>query len=66
VPVIFEANLIKFIVSRAILSGWLSKLTIILEQYDLVYVLQKAIKGQVVPNFLVNNPVLDDWELNDD
>ena len=65
-PVIFEANLIKFIVSRAILSGWLSKLTIILEQYDLVYVLQKAIKGQVVPNFLVNNPVLDDWELNDD
>jgi len=47
------------------LSGWLAKWVVILEQYNLVYVPQKSIKGQVVADFLADHPIPDEWELND-
>ena len=37
-----------------------------LQQYDLAYVLQKAVKGQALANFLADHPVLSDWEFSDD
>jgi len=36
------------------------KWAIILKQYDLVYVPQKAIKGQALVDFLVNHPIPND------
>jgi len=38
----------------------------ILKQYDLVYVPQRAVKGQALADFLAGRPIPDDWELNDD
>jgi len=38
----------------------------ILKQHDLVYVLQKAVKGQALADFIANHPMLDEWEINDD
>ena len=66
VRVISKADLIKYILSRPVLNGCLAKWAIILEQYDLVYVPQKAIKGQVPADFLADHPIPDEWELNDD
>ena len=37
-----------------------------LQQYDFAYVLQKAVKGQALANFLADHPVLSDWEFSDD
>jgi len=37
-----------------------------LEQYDLVYVPQKAVKGHALADFLADHPIPDEWELNDD
>jgi len=45
VRVIFKDDQIKYILSRPVLSGQLAKLDVILEEYDHVYVPQKAIKG---------------------
>jgi len=59
--VISKANPIKYILSRPILSGRLVKWAVILTQYDLVYVLQKAIKGQALADQLIP----DACELND-
>ena len=65
VRVISKADPIKYILSRPILSGRLAKWTVILEQYDIVYVPQKAVKGQVLADFLGDHPIPDEWELND-
>ena len=62
--VISKADPIKYILS--ILSGRLAKWAVILEQYDLIYVPQKAIKGQALGDFLADHPIPNEWELNDD
>jgi len=64
--VISKANSIKYILSRPVLSGRLAKWAVILEQYDLVYVSRKAVKGQALADFLVDHPIPNEWELNDD
>jgi len=37
-----------------------------LKAVDLVYVPQRAVKGQALADFLVYHPIPDNWELNDD
>jgi len=56
----------KYILSRPVLSRRLVKWAIILEQYDLVYMPQKAVQGQALADFLVDQPIPNKWELNDD
>jgi len=65
VPVISKADPIKYIPSRPILNGRLAKWTVILKQYNLIYVPQRAINGQALVDFLIDHPIPDDWELND-
>jgi len=64
--VISKANHIKYILSRPIWNGQLAKWAVILKQYDLVYVPQRAVEGQPLADFLADHPIPDDWELNDD
>jgi len=64
--VISKADPIKCILSRPVLHGRLAKWPVILEQYDLVNISQRAIKGQALVDFLANHPMPDDWELNAD
>ncbi|KAA0039585.1 uncharacterized protein E5676_scaffold775G00410 [Cucumis melo var. makuwa] len=40
--------------------------TVLLQQYDIVYIPQKAIKGQALANFLANHPIPSDWKLCED
>ncbi|KAL0361640.1 UNVERIFIED_CONTAM: hypothetical protein Sradi_3848500 [Sesamum radiatum] len=35
-----------------------------LQQFKIVYVLQKAVKGQVLTDFLANHPIPAEWELS--
>ena len=37
-----------------------------LQQYDLAYVLQKAVKGQALADILADYPIPSDWEFSDD
>ena len=48
VRVISKADPVKCTLSRPILSRRLAKWAVILKQYDLVYVPQKAVKGQAL------------------
>ena len=66
VHVVSKADPIKYILSRPVLSGRLAKWAMILKQHDLVYVPQKAVKGQALADFLADHPIPDEWELNDD
>jgi len=38
---------------------------VILKQFNLIYVPQRAVKGQALANFLADHLIPDDWELND-
>ena len=45
VHLVAKADPIKHVLSRPIISGRLAKWTVLLQQYDIVYIRQKAIKG---------------------
>ena len=47
------------IFSRPILNGRLAKWAVTKKQYDLVYVSQKAVKGQPWADFLADHPIPD-------
>ena len=52
--------------SKPILLGRLEKWALLLQEFEIIYVPQKAIKGQALADFLANHPIPDDWELSDD
>ncbi|TYK29707.1 uncharacterized protein E5676_scaffold3607G00170 [Cucumis melo var. makuwa] len=58
-----KANPIKYVLSRPISSGRLAKWAVLLQQYDIVYIYQKAIKGQALADFLADHPIPSDWKL---
>jgi len=66
VQVISKADPIKYILSRPILNGRLVKWVVILKQYNLLYIPQRAIKRQTLVDFLADHPIPDNWELNDE
>ena len=66
VRLIAKADLIKYVLSRPVVSGRIARWAVLLQQYDLAYVPQKAIKGQALADFLADHPVLSDWEFSDD
>ncbi|KAL4028108.1 hypothetical protein IC575_011301 [Cucumis melo] len=63
VHLVAKADPIKYVLSRPIISGRLAKWAVILQQYDIVYISQKAIKGQALADFLANHPIRSDWKL---
>ena len=39
---------------------------LLLQEFDITYVLQKPVKGQAFADFLANHPIPDDWEFSKD
>ena len=48
---------LKYLFEELVLSGRLSRWLILLIEFDLKYVARKTIKGSVVSNFCVENPI---------
>ncbi|CAM8927661.1 unnamed protein product [Rhodiola kirilowii] len=55
-----------YILSRPVLSGRLAKWAMLLKQYDLVFVPQRATKGQAIADFFADHPVPAKWEFSID
>ncbi|TYK18824.1 hypothetical protein E5676_scaffold204G00140 [Cucumis melo var. makuwa] len=66
VHLVAKADPIKYVMSRSIIFGCLAKWAILLQQYDIDYIPQKAIKGQVLADFLEDQPIPSDWKLCED
>ncbi|KAG9450285.1 hypothetical protein H6P81_010250 [Aristolochia fimbriata] len=63
---ISSADPLKYIMSRPILSNRLAKWALLLSEFEIDFVPQRAIKGQALANFLADHPVPDEWELSEE
>ncbi|KAG9442454.1 hypothetical protein H6P81_018308 [Aristolochia fimbriata] len=52
--------------TRPILSGRLGKWALLLSEFEINFVPQRAIKGQELSNFLADHPVPAEWELTEE
>ena len=66
VRLIFRADPIKYLMSKSMLSGRTAKWALLLQEFNITYVPQKAFKGQALADFLANHPIPDDWEFSED
>jgi hypothetical protein len=57
---------LHYILSKMMLSGRMAKWAMILSQFDIVFIPQKAMKGQALANFLAAHPIPDDLPIDDD
>ncbi|KAI3456919.1 hypothetical protein Pfo_013582 [Paulownia fortunei] len=66
VRLISKANPLKYIMTRPVLSDRLARWYLQLQQFEIIYIPQKAMKGQVLADFLADHPIPAEWELSDD
>ncbi|KAL0421228.1 UNVERIFIED_CONTAM: hypothetical protein Slati_3145700 [Sesamum latifolium] len=52
--------------SKSVLSDRLARWYLQLQPFEIVYVPQKAVKGQVLADFLADHPIPAEWELSND
>ncbi|XP_012849590.1 PREDICTED: uncharacterized protein LOC105969382 [Erythranthe guttata] len=66
VRLISRMNPLKYVMSKPVLSDRLARWYLQLQQFDITYIPQKAVKGQVLADFLADHPIPAEWELSDD
>ncbi|XP_049397385.1 uncharacterized protein LOC125861563 [Solanum stenotomum] len=62
IKLISQADPVKFVMTRPVLSGRLARWSILFNQYEIIYTPQKAVKGQALANFLVDHPLSGKWK----
>ncbi|XP_075112367.1 uncharacterized protein LOC142182210 [Nicotiana tabacum] len=60
VRLVSRANPIKFVMSKPVLSDRLVRWYLQFQQFEIMYVPQKAVKGQALADFLADHPIPDD------
>ena len=66
IRLISKADPLKFLITKPMLSGRQAKWSLLLSEFDIKYVPQKAVKGQALADFLATHPVPDEYILQDD
>ncbi|KAH6776184.1 hypothetical protein C2S52_013745 [Perilla frutescens var. hirtella] len=66
VRLISKTNPLKYVMMRSVMSDRLACWYLQLQQFEIIYVPQKAVKGQVLAYFLADHPIPAEWELDDD
>ncbi|XP_070036194.1 uncharacterized protein [Nicotiana tomentosiformis] len=66
VRLVSKVNPIKFVMSKPIFSDRLVRWYLQFQQFEILYISQKAVKGQALADLLAYHPIPDDWELTDE
>ncbi|XP_031106342.1 uncharacterized protein LOC116010995 [Ipomoea triloba] len=66
IQLVSKANPVKFVMAKVVLSDRLARWYLLFQQFEIVYVPQKSVKGQALADFLADHPILAEWELSDD
>ena len=63
VQLIARADPIRYVLSQPVLTGRLGKWALLMMEFDITFIPQKAVKGQALAEFLAAHPVPDDSPL---
>ncbi|KAM1039305.1 hypothetical protein TB2_028258 [Malus domestica] len=66
IHLVAKADPVKYIMSKPVLTGRVAKWVLLLNQYKIIYVLAKAVKGQALTDFLADHQIPADWKISDD
>jgi len=66
VTLISKADPLRYMLSKPVLLGRFAKWSMVLSEFDIKFVPQKAVKGQALADFLAAHPIPDNMELPDD
>lgn len=66
VHLVAKTSPIKYVLSRPIISRWSAKWAILLQQCNIVYMPQEAMKGQTLADFLADHPASSNWKLSEE
>ncbi|KAL0445388.1 UNVERIFIED_CONTAM: hypothetical protein Slati_2261500 [Sesamum latifolium] len=61
-----KANPLNYVMTKPVLSDRRARWYLQLQQFEITYVSQKAIKGKILADFLADHPMPAEWELSDD
>ena len=65
VKLIAKIDPLKYLLSKAALTGWLAKWVMVLSEFDIEYIDRKSIKGQVISDQLADAPLSDSYPIHD-
>ncbi|KAL0396314.1 UNVERIFIED_CONTAM: hypothetical protein Scaly_0079800 [Sesamum calycinum] len=63
IHLVLKANPLKYVMTKPVLSDRLARWYLQLEQFEITYVSRKAVKGQVLADFLANSDDLPDEDV---
>ncbi|KAL0281864.1 UNVERIFIED_CONTAM: Retrovirus-related Pol polyprotein from transposon opus [Sesamum angustifolium] len=66
IHLVSKANPLKYVMVKPVLSDRLARWYLQLQQFEITYVPQNAVKGQVLADFLADHPMPAEWELSND
>ncbi|KAL0444423.1 UNVERIFIED_CONTAM: Transposon Tf2-12 polyprotein [Sesamum latifolium] len=66
IHLVSKANPLKYVMTKPFLLDRLARWYLQLQQFEITYVPQKAVKGQVLADFLADHPMPAEWELSYD
>ncbi|KAM7502852.1 hypothetical protein LguiB_001756 [Lonicera macranthoides] len=59
VILIFRLDPLRYLFEKPVLTNRITKWVFLLSQFDILYITQKAVKGQVIADHLAGNPIID-------
>ncbi|KAM1380391.1 hypothetical protein ACFX2I_022122 [Malus domestica] len=66
IHLVAKANLVNYVMSKLVLTWRLAKWALLLNQYEIIYVPAKVVKGQALADFLTNHLIPANWKISDD
>lgn len=57
IHLVAKTDLVKYVMSEPVLTGRLAKWALLLNQYEIIYVSAKAVKGKALADFLAYHPI---------
>ncbi|KAK4384601.1 Transposon Tf2-12 polyprotein [Sesamum angolense] len=66
IHLVSKANPLKYVMAKPVLSDRLARWYLQLQKFEITYVPQNAVKGQVLADYLADHPMPVEWELSDD
>ncbi|KAM1005598.1 hypothetical protein ACFX1T_002478 [Malus domestica] len=66
IHLVAKADSVKYVMSKPVLTRRFAKWALLLNQYEIIYVPAKAVKGQTLADFLTDHPIPADWKMSND